>query len=59
LGYRSSIAAGKTGLPAFSAWSALGFCSLAASPERMMLEIFGDSYRANMARTSRIFPLIF
>jgi protein-S-isoprenylcysteine O-methyltransferase Ste14 len=33
---------------------------LAASPgERMMLEAFGDSYRAYMARTGRVFPSIF
>ena len=29
-----------------------------AREERMMLETFGDSYRASMARTGRVFPWI-
>ena len=29
-----------------------------AREERMMLETFGDSYRAHMARTGRVFPWI-
>jgi protein-S-isoprenylcysteine O-methyltransferase Ste14 len=36
-----------------------GFSGLVGFEERMMSETFGDSYRAYMARTGRIFPLIF
>jgi protein-S-isoprenylcysteine O-methyltransferase Ste14 len=32
---------------------------LERAQERMMLEAFGDSYRAFMARTGRVFPPIF
>ena len=35
------------------------FFGRVAREERMMLEAFGDSYRAYMARTGRIFPSIF
>ena len=35
------------------------FFGRVAREERMMLETFGDSYRAYMARTGRVFPLIF
>jgi protein-S-isoprenylcysteine O-methyltransferase Ste14 len=34
------------------------FFGRVAREERMMLETFGDSYRAYMARTGRVFPLI-
>ena len=34
------------------------FFGRVASEERMMLETFGDSYRAYMTRTGRVFPLI-
>lgn|SRR5947209_5472339 len=34
------------------------FFGRVAREERMMLETFGDSYRAFMARTGRVFPLI-
>lgn len=41
----------------------LGFGTLyfgrVAKEERMMLETFGDSYRAYMARTGRVFPRLF
>ena len=35
------------------------FFGRVAREERMMLETFGDSYRAYMARTGRVFPSIF
>ena len=35
------------------------FFGRVAREERMMLETFGDSYRSYMARTGRVFPLIF
>ena len=47
--------AGFSGLVGFG----ILFFGRVAREERMMLETFGDSYRAYMARTGRIFPLIF
>jgi len=35
------------------------FFGRVAREERMMLEMFGDSYRAYMERTDRVFPMIF
>ena len=47
--------AGFSGLVGFG----ILFFGRIAREERMMLEMFGDSYRAYMARTDRIFPRIF
>src|SRR6478609_5453665 len=47
--------AGFSGLVGFG----ILFFGRVAREERMMLEAFGDSYRVYMARTGRIFPLIF
>ena len=47
--------AGFSGLVGFG----ILFFGRVAREERMMLETFGDSYRAYMARTGRIFPSIF
>jgi protein-S-isoprenylcysteine O-methyltransferase Ste14 len=47
--------AGFSGLVGFG----ILFFGRVAREERMMLETFGDSYRAYMARTGHIFPLIF
>jgi protein-S-isoprenylcysteine O-methyltransferase Ste14 len=47
--------AGFSGLVGFG----ILFFGRIAREERMMLETFGDSYRAYMARTGRIFPRIF
>ena len=44
--------AGFAGLVGFG----ILFFGRVAREERMMLEIFGDSYRAYMARTGRVFP---
>ena len=46
--------AGFAGLTGF----AVLFFGRVAKEERMMLETFGDSYRAYMARTGRVFPWI-
>jgi protein-S-isoprenylcysteine O-methyltransferase Ste14 len=46
--------AGLAGLAGFGTL----FFGRVAREERMMLETFGDSYRAYMARTGRVFPLI-
>jgi protein-S-isoprenylcysteine O-methyltransferase Ste14 len=35
------------------------FFGRVAREERMMLEMFGDSYRAYMERTDRVFPLVY
>jgi protein-S-isoprenylcysteine O-methyltransferase Ste14 len=47
--------AGFAGLAGF----AILFFDRVAREERMMLETFGDSYRTYMARTGRVFPLMF
>jgi protein-S-isoprenylcysteine O-methyltransferase Ste14 len=47
--------AGFSGLVGFG----ILFFGRVAREERMMLETFGDSYRAYMARTGRVFPSIF
>jgi len=47
--------AGFSGLAGFG----ILFFGRIAREERMMLETFGDDYRAYMARTGRIFPSIF
>jgi protein-S-isoprenylcysteine O-methyltransferase Ste14 len=47
--------AGFSGLVGFG----ILFFGRIAREERMMLETFGDSYRAYMARTGRVFPSIF
>jgi protein-S-isoprenylcysteine O-methyltransferase Ste14 len=47
--------AGFSGLVGFG----ILFFGRVGREERMMLETFGDSYRAYMARTGRIFPLMF
>lgn len=47
--------AGLAGLTGFG----ILYFGRVAREERMMLEIFGDNYRAYMARTGRIFPSIF
>jgi protein-S-isoprenylcysteine O-methyltransferase Ste14 len=47
--------AGFSGLVGFG----ILFFGRVAREERMMLETFGDDYRAYMARTGRIFPSIF
>src|SRR5256884_8608845 len=47
--------AGGAGLVGFGTL----FFGRVAREERMMLETFGDNYRAYMARTGRIFPLFF
>ena len=47
--------AGFSGLVGFG----ILFFGRIAREERMMLEMFGDSYRAYMARTGRVFPSIF
>jgi protein-S-isoprenylcysteine O-methyltransferase Ste14 len=47
--------AGFAGLAGFGAL----YFGRVAREERMMLETFGDSYRAYMARTGRVFPSIF
>ena len=47
--------AGFAGLAGFG----ILFYGRVAREERMMLETFGDSYRAYMARTGRVFPSIF
>jgi protein-S-isoprenylcysteine O-methyltransferase Ste14 len=47
--------AGFSGLVGFG----ILFFGRVAREERMMLETFGDSYRAYTARTGRIFPSIF
>ncbi|WP_407169984.1 protein-S-isoprenylcysteine O-methyltransferase [Bradyrhizobium sp. ORS 111] len=47
--------AGFSGLVGFG----ILFFGRVAREERMMLETFGDGYRAYMARTGRIFPLVF
>ena len=47
--------AGFAGLAGFG----ILFFGRVAREERMMLETFGDSYRAYMARTGRVFPSIF
>ena len=47
--------AGFSGLVGFG----ILFFGRIAREERMMLEMFGDSYRAYTARTDRIFPRIF
>ena len=46
--------AGFAGLAGFG----ILFFGRVAREEQMMLETFGDSYRAYMARTGRIFPFI-
>lgn len=46
--------AGLAGLVGFGTL----FFGRVAHEERMMLEVFGDSYRAYMARTGRVFPSI-
>lgn len=46
-----------TGLAGLVGFGTL-FFGRVAREERMMLETFGDSYRAYMARTGRVFPLI-
>ena len=48
-------AAGFAGLAGFG----ILFFGRVTREERMMLETFGDSYRAYMARTGRIFPSIY
>jgi protein-S-isoprenylcysteine O-methyltransferase Ste14 len=47
--------AGFSGLVGFG----ILFFGRVAREERMMLEAFGDSYRAYMARTGRVFPSLF
>jgi protein-S-isoprenylcysteine O-methyltransferase Ste14 len=47
--------AGFAGLVGFG----ILFFGRVAREERMMLERFGDSYRAYMARTGRVFPSMF
>ena len=47
--------AGFAGLAGFGTL----FFGRVAREEQMMLETFGDSYRAYMARTGRVFPFIF
>src|SRR5438270_5739917 len=47
--------AGGAGLVGFGTL----FFGRVAREEQMMLETFGDNYRAYMARTGRIFPLLF
>ena len=47
--------AGGAGLVGFG----ILFFGRVAREEQMMLETFGDNYRAYMARTGRIFPLLF
>jgi protein-S-isoprenylcysteine O-methyltransferase Ste14 len=47
--------AGFAGLAGFG----ILFFGRVAREEQMMLETFGDSYRAYMARTGRVFPSIF
>ncbi|WP_407152062.1 protein-S-isoprenylcysteine O-methyltransferase [Bradyrhizobium sp. ORS 86] len=47
--------AGFSGLVGFGVL----FFGRVAREERMMLETFGEGYRAYMARTGRIFPLVF
>ena len=51
----SNWVAGFSGLVGFG----ILFFGRIAREERMMLETFGDSYRAYMARTGRVFPSIF
>jgi protein-S-isoprenylcysteine O-methyltransferase Ste14 len=46
--------AGFSGLVGFG----ILFFGRVGREERMMLEAFGDSYRAYMARTGRVFPSI-
>ena len=40
-----------------AAWVAVIFATRAPREEQMMLERFGDEYRAYMKRTGRFFPL--
>ena len=50
----SNWIAGFAGLAGFG----ILFFGRVAREERMMLETFGDSYRAYMARTGRVFPSV-
>jgi hypothetical protein len=60
VGYRPGIAAGQLDCRLRGpAGFAILFFGRVAREERMMLETFGDSYRAYMARTGRVFLPIF
>jgi hypothetical protein len=49
----------EDGLPPATALPIIADPAMFKLQARMMLETFGDSYRAYMARTGRVFPSIF
>ena len=62
VGYRlQALAAVSIRLAGFAGLAGFGtlFFGRVAREERMMVETFGDSYRAYMARTGRVFLSIF